>query len=491
MKKFILTLAASVLCIGLFFAVKTQAAWLDISFDSSDGSGCESLYDDDIRSTEHFEGGTTITVSSDENIDSLYIEWDEEPSKWTLTSGGQSFEGGTNGFLHEFIKTGGVSNSATITIPNGGATLVDIYAFSAGELPDWVQVWQPPYERADILYFSTHSDDDVLFFGGLIPTYVDSGEYRIQAAYIVDHARPSDPFGNEPYRVHELLNCIWTMGLDHYPQMGIFGDWYSESLEGAEEYQSLDEVTDFVTEVIRKFKPQVVISQDFEGEYGHGQHRLSAAAIAQAIEKSNDASQYPDSASKYGTWDVPKTYYHLYAENEIVIDARVPLSRFGGKTALEVAKEGYLRHESQQWMDYYVSDGIDDDGYMAPYACTRFGLYRSTVGLDTGNDIMENLVPYDVQDEQARQETATEPDSEIEPTKEDGGKHKTSPVLIIIIIVIVVIIVVLLLLVIRAKKIQAKKKALAAQRARQRRAAQHRSQNPQSRTNHTRNNTRK
>ncbi|MCQ2529652.1 MAG: PIG-L family deacetylase [Lachnospiraceae bacterium] len=486
MKKLILTLAASVLCLGLFFTVKTQAAWLDIEFDSSDGSACENLYDDDIRSKEHFEGGTTITVTSEENIDSLYIEWDEEPSKWTLTSGGQSFECGTNGFLHEYVKTGGTSNSATITIPDGGATLVDIYAFSAGELPDWVQVWQPPYDRADILYFSTHSDDDVLFFGGLIPTYADSGKYRIQAAYIVDHARPSDPFGNEPYRVHELLNCIWTMGLDHYPQMGIFGDWYSESLEEAEEYQSLDEVTDFVTEVIRKFKPQVVISQDFEGEYGHGQHRLAAAAIAEAVEKTGDSSQYPDSASKYGTWDVPKTYYHLYEENEIVIDARVPLSGFGGKTALEVAKEGYLRHESQQWMDYYVSDGIDDDGYMAPYPCTHFGLYRTTVGLDTGNDIMENLVAYDVQDEQARQETSVEETGEQETTKAEKEKKKASPVLIIIIIVIVIIIVVLLILVIRVKKAQARKKALAAKRARQRRAEQYRRENPQNRT--TRNN---
>ncbi len=485
-KKLFFTLASSILCIGLFFAVKTQAAQMDIDFDSSDGSGCESLFDDEIRTTEHFEEGTTITVTGNENMDSLYIEWDEEPSNWTLTYGGTNIECGTNGFLHEFIKLGGTSNSATITIPTGGATLVDIYAFSAGELPSWVQVWQPPYEKADILYFSTHSDDDVLFFGGLIPTYADKGEYRIQAAYIVDHARPSDPFGNEPYRVHELLNCIWVMGLDHYPQMGIFGDWYSESLEAAEEYQSLDEVTDFVTRVIRRFKPQVVISQDFEGEYGHGQHRLGAAAIAEALEKTGDSSQYPDSASTYGTWDVPKTYYHLYPENEIVIDARVPLNRFGGMTALEVAKEGYLRHESQQWMDYYVSDGIDDDGYMAPYPCTRFGLYRSTVGMDTGNDIMENLVPYDVQEEQARQETSVEETSEQETTKAEKEKKKVSPILIIIIIVIVIIIVVLLLLVMKAKKEQARKKALAAKRARQRREEQYRRENSQNRP--TRNN---
>lgn len=483
MKKLFISLAASVLCLGLFFAVKTQAAQLELNIESSDGSGCESLYDGETQTKEYFAGGTTITVSSNENIDSLYIEWDEEPVPWVLTSGSQSIQCGADGFLHEYVKVGGNSNSATITIPDRGATVVDIYAFSAGNLPAWVQIWKPPYEKADILYFSTHSDDDVLFFGGLIPTYLDSGKYRIQAAYIVDHAKSSPPYGDEPYRVHELLNCIWTMGIDHYPQMGIFGDWYSTSLEGAEEYQSLDEFEEYITEVIRKFKPQVVISQDFEGEYGHGQHRLAAAALAEAVEVTADAGKYPSSASKYGTWEVPKVYYHLYAENEIVLDARVPLSRYGGKTALDVAKEGFQCHESQLWTDYYVSDGIDDDGYMAPYPCTRFGLYRSTVGLDTGNDIMENIVPYDVQEANAKKETTVEETTgEIEPESRHTQKGKVSPLLIIISVIVLVIIVILFVLVIKEKKARARKKALAAKRARQRRAQQYNRENPQSRT---------
>lgn len=38
-------------------------------------------------------------------------------------------------------------------------------------------------------------------------------------------------------------------------------------------------------------------------------------AIQEALEASNNADMYPDSASRYGLWDVPKAYYHLYGDN--------------------------------------------------------------------------------------------------------------------------------------------------------------------------------
>ena len=86
-----------------------------------------------------------------------------------------------------------------------------------------------------------------------------------------------------------------------------------------------------------------------------------------------------------GTWDTPKCYIHLWKENVIDMDWRQPLEAFGGKTAFEVAEEGFRRHVSQQVTDYHVED-------WGPWDNSLFGLFRSTVGPDEAkNDFFENL----------------------------------------------------------------------------------------------------
>ena len=453
MKKLIFVLALLIFAgIGLF-TVKTHAAQLGVSIESSDGSGGEALLDDDYNSTEQFDGGTSLTIRSNEAIDSLYIKWDSIPSAYTIQDGTSSVSGGENGFLHEYVKLSGTADSVTLNIPDGGAKIADIYAFSAGDLPDFVQQWQPSWDKADILFISTHSDDEVLFFGGMIPIYTNEDTARVQVAYF------SDFFLTESYRNHELLDGIWTMGVDHYPQLGKFYDNYSESLEEAEAQFDHDQCLSYITETIRRFQPQVVVTHDVNGEYGHGGHQYVSKLVREAVEITGDSSQYPESASQYGAWDVPKTYLHLYPENPIEMPTRVPLADFGGKNALEVAKEAYLKHGSQQWMWFYVDDGYDEYGNPNGYqfSCAKYGLYRSTVGNDTsGNDVLDNLVTYAkqeaaVQPETVSPETESEPETSAAPS-EEPTKKKGSPLVVIIIIVVVLILIVISICLISASR---------------------------------------
>jgi len=62
-----------------------------------------------------------------------------------------------------------------------------------------------------------------------------------------------------------------------------------------------------------------------------------------------------------------------------------------------VAVEAYKKHVSQQWCWFYVSDDYE-------YSIADFGLYRTTVGTDTGNDLMEHLTSYAEQERAARLE---------------------------------------------------------------------------------------
>ena len=94
----------------------------------------------------------------------------------------------------------------------------------------------------------------------------------------------------------------------------------------------------------------------------------------------------PESAEKYGLWDTPKLYLHLYEENILVFDVNTVLTNDPeGRTPFEVAQDAYKCHVSQQ--QYYFA--VTQDPYSV-LNCTHFGLYRTLVGYDSGSDMMEN-----------------------------------------------------------------------------------------------------
>ena len=106
------------------------------------------------------------------------------------------------------------------------------------------------------------------------------------------------------------------------------------------------------------------------------------------MELAADAGYEPESAGRWGLWDTPKTYLHLYGpeEERTVLDYETPLAAFGGKTAFEVAREAYALHKSQQKLHFRVY------GFDSGFDSHSFGLYRSLVGPDAErNDLMENI----------------------------------------------------------------------------------------------------
>ena len=79
---------------------------------------------------------------------------------------------------------------AELTLPEG-SRCCDVYAFGAGELPDWVQQWQPPLADADLLVLPTHADDEHLFFGGTMPYCRRTGKKG--PGVFADHWQPYVP----------------------------------------------------------------------------------------------------------------------------------------------------------------------------------------------------------------------------------------------------------------------------------------------------------
>ena len=139
-------------------------------------------------------------------------------------------------------------------------------------------------------------------------------------------------------------------------------------------------------ELFRHYKPDVVVTHDIHGEYGHGVHKVCADIVLYALERSGNQKVDKASAKEYGTWNVPKCYIHLYEKDQVIFDWNaMTLEAFGGRTAFDVADTAWHCHLSQQHTEYQVYvDG--------PYDSQIFGLYRSTVGTDQEhNDFFENI----------------------------------------------------------------------------------------------------
>lgn len=355
---------------------------------TSDGNPASSnIRDGSYHSSASFSAGTTLAITAGEGkIYSLYIVWNERPGEWSLGYNGTQITAGKNGFLHEYVSIPGGAEQVTMTLGESEA-ICYLKAYGAGSPSPDIQIWEPECDRADILLFSTHADDEILFFGGILPEYAGERGLSVQLVYFSNYFCE----GMERVREHEKLDGLWTAGVRNYPVNSPYADYYAGSLNAAKELYGWSAPLAFLVEQIRRFRPQICIAQDINGEYGHGTHMLTSALMQEAVETSMDPAVCPDSARTYGVWDVPKTYLHLYGENKISLDCRKPLEAFGGQTALEVATAAYKKHVSQQWCWFYVSDEYE-------YSIAEYGMFRSTVGSDTGNDIMEHLISYDEQD---------------------------------------------------------------------------------------------
>lgn len=357
----------------------------------------------------------SLTLSHENGIGSLYLTFGKTYEPYTITNDdtGETITAGEQSYYHDFVNLtevfGTTPKTVTLTFSSGPVALYELQVYGPGPVPDSIQKWQEPVDgKTDLVLFSTHSDDDQLFFAGLLPYYAVERGYQVQVVYLTSH------FNTAPFRIHEVLDGLWAVGIRTYPVFGPFpdfGDTYTVE-QAFYRFQrwgySREDMTGFVVEQLRRFKPFVAVSHDFNGEYGHTQHKVYAQLVADAVAVSQDPEAYPDSAETYGAWDVPKTYVHLYEENPIVMNWDIPMENFDGMTPYQVTKElGFPKHSSQQKGWGYFFRGHDTCADIPHYNPSFYGLYRNTVGEDVQkNDMFENLICHTDQARIAAEEEA-------------------------------------------------------------------------------------
>ena len=327
-------------------------------------------------------GHGSLNLSSDILMYGLYIIWEEPPKASSIISSGKvvaDFEDAV--FLHQYYPLNG-ETSIRLTPKNDSGRhfgIKEIYVQGEGKLPSSVQRWAETYSEADMMLLFAHPDDEVLYFGGLLPYYGAERGLRVLPVLLTDA-------GSQ--RHTELLNCLWSLGIRHYPVFGPFRDAYLWDLKDGYAKFGKTLTTQFVVEQIRKHKPKVLVTHDIKREYGHGAHKMCADLAIRSLQYADDPEFHQESYQQFGGHRLQKLYLHLYRKNEIVMDWDQLLLAFGGKTGFELAREAYdLFHLSQhKYEQYHV------EPRSSRYSSYHFGLYFSSVGPDIQrNDMMENI----------------------------------------------------------------------------------------------------
>ena len=210
-----------------------------------------------------------------------------------------------------------------------------------------------------VLYVAAHPDDEnttaIAFFGNdklattayLSMTRGDGGQNLIGPEI-------RDQLGL--IRTQELLAARRIDGgLQFFTRANDFG--YSKNVTETFEIWNKQEILSDVSRVIRKFKPDVILTRFPSDERaGHGHHTGSGVLAQEAFDLTNDPTFLPEQVKDFGTWQSKRLYTNTgrwwnktINENTpgvVVVDVGA-YNHILGKSYSEIAAESRTQHKSQ------------------------------------------------------------------------------------------------------------------------------------------------
>lgn len=379
-----LAILAMVICMSPALAVQADTVTKQCTFEVSRGKA-KYLTDGDYETVwEPSRSGEKLLITLPPNgAGSIVVEWQDEPvnymfeeydaEKSKIASADHTVFGGG---VIQVMPVSDSTRYVLLTLSAGDQGICEISVYSKGDMPESVQDWYGEYSKCDMLLVAAYPGDELVTFGGLLPRYATEKEAKVQLVYMTNMGRE---------RKAEALNALWGLGQNNYP---VFMDLKKGSVSSVEDclknWGGKDSLIGNMVEVIRRCKPEVIVSHDINGEGDDYRRALTGMLMEYAVKAAADPEAYKDSLQKYGTWQAKKLYLHLGTTGLVNIDLDTPAEALGGLTANEASALAFDHYESLAGNNIAAEDA------------SVYSLVYSTIGEDTDrNDLFENVPGLD------------------------------------------------------------------------------------------------
>jgi N-acetyl-1-D-myo-inositol-2-amino-2-deoxy-alpha-D-glucopyranoside deacetylase len=176
-----------------------------------------------------------------------------------------------------------------------------------------------------MLLVHAHPDDETINNGATMARYVAEGAHVTlltctlgeEGEVLVPElaqlaADQADQLGG--YRIGELRTAMAALGVTDWRFLGGPGRYRDSGMMGTPANHKprafwnadLDEAADSAVAVVREVRPQVLVTYDENGGYGHPDHIQAHRVAMRAVELAADSGHRPDLGP---AWDVAKVYW--------------------------------------------------------------------------------------------------------------------------------------------------------------------------------------
>ncbi len=356
------------------------------------GAKVESVLNNDLDdgwSISHDGDFINIDIPDNRQPEGLMLKWLKPPEDFVVKqydANGEELETleslNENGLWNTYVELDELAKRVTVSTSKNDAIICELRVYQQGFVPVVVQKWEPLPDDMDLFLVTGHKDDETLYFSGTLPLCFS----KDQKAGVIVLTECGTRHGQE-----ELFECMWLLGSKWQPiVMRKFDKRTSLDREEPllELWGGYESVCEELTALVRQYKPEVMLTHDIDGEFGHAAHKLAFKLTYDSVIRAADAEMYEESYDEYGAWSVSKMYAHLYdKKNRLYLPFDTSLECYGGRSPMDMAYAAFNKYQSELGNKYY---SLDMDG--KTYDKTCYGLYFSRVGADVlKNDFFENV----------------------------------------------------------------------------------------------------
>lgn len=248
--------------------------------------------------------------------------------------------------------------------------LSGLTVYGEGVLPATVQQWTTGDPEPDVLLVVAQPGEEFTVFGGLLPVLLDHGA-DVRVLYMTETTAQAR---------NESFAALYALGLRVQPLIAGFigrGGTDYEILQSKKEWGANGSPHLVLQAHLAALQPAVVISYASDAAQENGMHRLTGETVAKALSALAQEKDAP--------WQ-PAKYYVLAADDAddgaalTVPDGAAQLVSYGGRSGDELA---------QAALDTWFASLV----VLRPQAAAgcAYRLVSSTVGADTGSDLLEHV----------------------------------------------------------------------------------------------------